>query len=288
MIFAVARQQRWEDMNEKILVIDDDSVLLTLLRLGLQREGFTVVTANSGKEGLRKAYEARPDVIILDIMMPDMSGWVACQRLRHMCDTPIIMLTAKADQVDVLKGLSLGADDYLTKPCSFDELKARIRTVLRRVSAGSLDSWRAVYDDGNLCIDFREGTVTRRGEEVHLTPIESRLLMYLVSQKGRIVPHKELLVSVWGPEYVEEAGYLSVYIRYLRQKVEDDPSNPHYVRTRWRMGYYFVDNGTFRPELKGVQDAAAGSPKSERPDPGLPVASASPLLRSSPKLEGLE
>jgi DNA-binding response OmpR family regulator len=240
-------------MNEKVLVIDDDSGLLTLLRLGLEREGFMVVTAENGKEGLRQAYEARPDVIILDIMMPDMDGWVVCQRLRNMCDTPIIMLTARTDQADVLKGLSLGADDYLTKPCSFDELKARIHTVLRRVGTPSDTDWRAVYDDGHLHVDLTDGTVTHNGESIHLTPTESRLLMCLVGQRGRIVPHKELLVSVWGPEYAEDVGYLSVYIRYLRRKIEDDPANPRYICTRWGMGYYFSGDGTFRPERNGVE-----------------------------------
>jgi DNA-binding response OmpR family regulator len=241
-------------MDKKVLVIDDDSGLLTLLRLGLEREGFTVVTAESGKEGLRRAYETRPDVIVLDVMMPEMDGWLTCQRLRSICDTPIIMLTARTGQADVLKGLSLGADDYLTKPCSFDELKARIRTVLRRATTGSRDEWRAIYDDGTLCIDLKDGTVARRGEEIRLTPIESRLLMYLVSQKGRIVPHRELLISVWGPEYAEEVSYLSVYIRYLRRKIEDDASNPHYIRTRWRMGYYFAGDGVFQPEMEDPQD----------------------------------
>ena len=244
-------------MNEKILVIDDDSGLLTLMRLGLERDGFEVITADNGKDGLRRAYEARPDVIILDVAMPEMDGWATCQRLRGICDTPIIMLSSKSAQPDILKGLSLGADDYLTKPCSFDELKARISTVLRRSRAGATDTWRATYDDGNLRIDLKDGQVTRQEEEIHLTPTESRLLMYLVSQKGRIVPHKELLTSVWGPEYAEEVGYLSVYIRYLRQKIEDDPSKPRYICTRWRMGYYFAGNGILRPELQDVQNRTA-------------------------------
>ncbi len=235
-------------MKEKVLVIDDDSGLLTLLRLGLEREGFSVSTANSGKDGLKKAYESRPDVIILDVMMPEMDGWLTCQRLRNMCDTPIIMLTARTDRADVLKGLSLGADDYLTKPCSFDELKARIRTVLRRSRTNSSNDWRDVYDDGSLCIDLRDGTVRRGGEAISLTPTESRLLLYLVSQKGRIVPHRELLTSVWGPEYAEEVGYLSVYVRYLRRKLEEDPANPQYIRTRWGMGYYFAGDGSVRAE----------------------------------------
>ncbi|MBN1179509.1 MAG: response regulator transcription factor [Anaerolineae bacterium] len=233
-------------MKQKILVIDDDTGLLTLLRLGLEREGFSVLTAESGKEGLRQAYDARPDLIILDIMMPGMDGWLTCQRLRYVCDTPIIMLTARTGKEDVLKGLSLGADDFLTKPCSFDELKARIRTTLRRAGSNTQEDWRAVYDDGDLYIDIVGEKVARRGTPIHLTPTESRLLMYLVSQRERIVPHEELLVSVWGPKYAEEVGYLSVYIRYLRRKIEDDPANPRYVRTRWGVGYYFAGDGAFQ------------------------------------------
>ncbi|MGD1994849.1 MAG: response regulator transcription factor [Anaerolineae bacterium] len=242
-------------MGGKILVIDDDEGLLTLMRLGLEREGFTVLTAENGREGLRLAYEMRPDVIILDIMMPDMDGWMTCQRLRYVCDTPIIMLTARTAQSDVLKGLSLGADDYLTKPCSFEELKARIRAALRRVDKAMPDSWRTVYDDGVLHIDLVNGTVTREGESIHLTPTEARLLVYLVSQRGRIVPHKELLISVWGPEYAEEVSYLSVYVRYLRRKIEEDPSEPYYIRTRWGMGYYFAGDTGFSPDPAEIEQA---------------------------------
>jgi DNA-binding response OmpR family regulator len=230
------------DMDPKILVIDDDSGLLALLRLGLQREGFVVTTARSGEEGLRKAYEVRPDAIVLDVMMAEMDGWTTCQRLRQVCDVPIIMLTARSSKTDAIKGLSLGADDYLTKPCSFDELKTRIQTLLRR-SGGSRRNGQAVYDDGYLRVDLRDGSVTRQGRMVELTPTESRLLMNLVSQKGRIVPHKELLTNVWGPEYDGEINYLSVYIRYLRQKIEDNPREPRYIRTRWKMGYYFAGQG---------------------------------------------
>ena len=245
-------------IEEKILVIDDDPGLLAVLRLGLEREGFEVITAKSGLEGVRRAYEVRPDVIVLDVMMPEMNGWETCQRLRHMCDTPIIILTAKSEQADVLKGLSLGADDYLNKPCSFDELKARIRTVIRRTKSNSQDDWRTKYDDGCLRIDLANGTVTRDGALLDLTPTESRLLMCLVSQRGRIVPHKELLTSVWGPEYAEETSYLSVYIRYLRRKIEDDPENPRYIRTRWRVGYYFADGGNALAELRDLQEEGKG------------------------------
>jgi DNA-binding response OmpR family regulator len=235
-------------MNEKVLVIDDDPELLSLLQVGLERDGFVVVTARNGKQGLRRAYETRPDVIVLDLAMPEMDGWIACQRLRSICDTPIIVLTAKTDQVDILKGLSLGADDYLTKPCRLADLRTHIRAVLDRANAGLSDNRRVVYEDDDLHIDLKDGKVMRRGEEIHLTPIETRLLMYLVAQSGRIVPHEELLINVWGQGYAEEANYLSVYIRYLRRKIEDDPSNPRYIRTRWRMGYCFEGDGEFRSD----------------------------------------
>ena len=182
-------------MNEKVLVIDDNTQLLTLLQLSLERDGFRVATAQSGEEGLKRAYEIHPDIIILDIMMAEMDGWTTCQRLRHVCDTPIIMLTAKSSGQDIIKGLSLGADDYLTKPCSLDELKARIQTVLRRSQKGPDDDRRTIYDDGNVHIDPIDGTITRQGKLIDLTPTESQLLMYLVSQKGRIVPTKKQPVS---------------------------------------------------------------------------------------------
>lgn len=252
-------------MNEKILVIDDDTEMLALLKLGLERSGFTVLTAESGKEGLRQAYDSRPDVIILDIMMPGMDGWVTCQRIRSMCDTPVIMLTAMTEQSNLLRGLSLGADDYLTKPCCFEELEARVRTVLRRARSSKDERWRTVYDDGTLSIDLQNGMVTRNGEEIHLTPIESRLLMYLVSQKDRIVPHHELLVSVWGPEYSQEKSYLSVYIRYLRRKIEADPSDPKYIRTRWRLGYYFAGDADFQPSTATTTDPATETEQSDPP-----------------------
>ena len=235
-------------MNKKILIIDDDPGLLSLLKLGLEREGFLVVTARNGKEGLRQAYDSRPDAIILDIMMPELDGWSTIQQLRHLCDTPIIILTARKNRKDVLKGLSLGADDYLTKPCSFDELKARLETIMRRAEPRSRASWRSVFESQDLKIDLTNGSVWKNGDQVHLAPTESRLLLYLVSQKDRIVPHRELLVSVWGPECADEVGYLSVYIRYLRRKLEDDPDNPQYIRTRWGVGYFFAGEGVFRTE----------------------------------------
>ena len=227
------------DVDETILLIDPDRALTTILKRALEQENFAVITANGGKEGIRKAYQSRPQAIILDIMADKMDGWTTCQRLREICDTPILILSAMSRTEDIVKGLSLGADDYLTKTCSFGELRARIRALLRRTSPDRR-SWDRVYDDGTLCVDLGRERVALRGEAVDLTPIESRLLMYLVSQRGRTVPHNELLVQVWGREYAKEKRYLSVYVRYLRQKLEDNPTNPRYIRTRWHVGYYFA------------------------------------------------
>ncbi len=227
-------------MKDVVLVIDDDPQLLMLLRLTLERGGFRVVTAENGEEGLRQAYEVHPDVIVLDVMMPKMDGWTVCQRLRDVCDVPILILSARAETESVLKGLSLGADDYLSKPCSLEELVFRIQAILRRARSRSEVAWREVYDDDVLYVDLVNGRVERQGVPIHLTPTEQRLLSYLIRQEGRVVPHRELLANVWGPEYIEEIGYLSVYIRYLRRKIEPDPSNPRYIRTRWGIGYYFA------------------------------------------------
>ena len=227
-------------MKQRILVIDDDSGLLTLLTLSLTRDGYEVFTAVNGKDGLRKAYEVHPDLVLLDLMMAEMDGWTTCQRLRQVTQVPIIILTALADSENVVKGLALGANDYMTKPCSFDILKARIRAALRNWAETPHDDPDLVFDDGNLRVDLVAHTVTRQGEPVHLTPTELRLLMCLVGHKGRIVSHEELLTNVWGPEYADEVKYLGVYVRYVRQKLEDDPSRPKYIVTRHKVGYSFV------------------------------------------------
>jgi two-component system response regulator VicR len=226
-------------MNPSILVIDDDPTQLALLRLELGREGYDMATAKSGREGLRKAYQVRPELIILDVLMPDMDGLVVLRRLRQVCDAPIMMLTALSSKADIVKGLSLGADGYVTKPYSFGELKARIHSLMRRGREPDT-SERHAYDDGYLRIDLQEAIVMREGERIELTPTESQLLMRLVSQKGKIIPRKVLLASVWGKEYTDATNSLSTYIRYLRRKLEDDPSRPRYIHTRRGLGYYFA------------------------------------------------
>jgi two-component system KDP operon response regulator KdpE len=227
-------------MDPKVLVVDDDIGLLTMLRLGLELQGFDVATAEGGREGLRRAYQMHPDVVVLDVTMSEMDGWTMCERLRQVSDVPVIMLSGRADKADIVKGLSLGADDYLTKPCSLDELTARINSRLRRSTMGATADKRAIFDDGRLHVNLHEGTVLKDGEFVALSPIEYRLLAHLVQERGRVVPRRDLLINVWGPEYGDELSYLSVYIRYLRRKIEDDPSDPHYIQTRWKLGYYFA------------------------------------------------
>jgi len=227
-------------MTKRILVIDDDFDALTLLQSALEREGFDVTVARNGREGLRQAYITRPHLVLLDIVMPEMDGWETCQRLRYICDVPIIILSVKADQTEIVKGLSLGADDYMTKPYSFDELKSRIHARLRRTSSKNQQNWKADYDDGYLSINLMEGAARLDGRIVELTPTETRLLSYLVSQRGRVLPRRELLTNIWGAQYEDKVSYLSVYIRHLRQKIEEDPSHPRYVCTRWGEGYYFA------------------------------------------------
>ena len=208
--------------------------------MGLERDGFVVHTSATGQEGIRKAYEHHPDVIILDVMMDGMDGWTTCQRLRQVCDTPILMLTALASGDDIIKGLSLGADDYLTKPCDFAELRARIRALLRRSGDAEIAETRRVYDDGVLHVDPWNGIVKLEGRDGE--PDAHRIsLVDVPGQPTRAdrVPQRAAGQRL-GPRVCQRVGYLSVYIRYLRRKIEQDPANPRYICTRWKVGYYFA------------------------------------------------
>lgn len=226
-----------------MLVIDDDKDLAFMLKSQLERKDYKVVTASDGREGLQKAYQVRPDLVLLDLMMPGMDGWEVCQRLRELSNVPIIMLTARSMKGDVVRGLEAGADDYLTKPFSAAELYARIQAVLRRSNRenGQGDSRSAFYTNGHLSIDFDRRIVTVRGERIDFTPTEFKLLSCLVRNEGRVLPHRYLLNEVWGPEYANDIDYVKLYIRYLRLKIEDDPSNPVYIQTEWGVGYRFSE-----------------------------------------------
>lgn len=226
-------------MGLTILVVDDDADLNQMIVDVLQHRGFHVLSTTSGSEALKIAYESRPSLILLDIIMPGMDGWQVCERLRDMSDTPIIFLTAKEEEQDIVHGFQLGADDYIRKPFSIQELEMRVRAVLRRASAGQKDNDR-IYDDGTLRVDMERQHVFRDGQMVSLTPTEYRLLTSLVLRSGHVIPHEELIAEVWGEHYTRATDSLSLYIRYLREKLEKNPSEPYYIRTKWGFGYWFT------------------------------------------------
>lgn len=226
-------------MSETLLIVDDEITFAQLLAVYFQSKGYTTLLANDGPAGLRLAAERRPDLIILDVMMPGMDGWEVCRRLREAFDMPVILLTAKGSQEDVIHGFSVGADDYVKKPFDLQELEMRVEAILRRRAAQVING-QLLYQDDILRIDLTRQQVLRRGHPMHLTPTEFRLLGYLVQNRDRVVPHKELITEVWGPAYVGDTRNLSLYIRYLREKLEDDPANPRYIRTDWGVGYRFT------------------------------------------------
>lgn len=230
-------------MKETILIIDDDADLAKIVQINLKREGYDTVVAYSGVEGLQKAYSCQPDLVILDIMMPGMDGWTTCRRLREISAVPIVMLTARGMEADIVRGLELGADDYIVKPFGSKELLARIHALLRRADTSTTKRPPVYSDaDGELTVDFVKRMVTVRGTKVDLTPTEFKLLSTFVQNEGRVLPHRFLLTQVWGPEYADEVNYLKLYVRYLRQKVEEDPSNPSYILTEWGVGYRFRES----------------------------------------------
>lgn len=225
-------------MGEKILIVDDDPISVELVEHGLNRAGYEIITASDGQEALRAFFSNQPDLVILDISMPKLSGYEVCQRIREMSNTPIIMLTALGREQDIVKGLDLGADDYLTKPFRVGELLARIRANLRRVHTES-EADATTYSDDYMSIDLDARRVTIRGEIIKLTPTEFKLLAILVKNKGRLLEFRQLLENVWGFEYIDDIDYLRVYIWYLRRKLEPDPQNPIYILNELNTGYRF-------------------------------------------------
>ncbi|MBE3565979.1 MAG: response regulator transcription factor [Thermogemmatispora sp.] len=223
-----------------ILCVDDDPHLLRLVSRNLELEGYAVLTASDGEQALAVFKEQQPDLILLDVMMPRLDGFSVCQRVREYSGVPIILLTARGQDQDKVRGLDLGADDYLTKPFSIEELLARVRAVLRRAQFSSgerVSGLRSVITVGDLTIDDTRHLVTRAGHEIALTPTEYRLLAYLAQHAGRVVTQDLLLERVWGAEYVGESHMLQVNINRLRRKLEDDPAHPRYIRTKVGVGY---------------------------------------------------
>jgi len=225
-------------MGKRILVIDDDPELVKLVEYSLIREGYEVYKAYDGQEGLRKAESLQPDLVILDIMMPGVDGWKVCRRLRENSDIPILMLTAKGKEEDIVRGLDSGADDYLTKPFGIKELQARVRAILRR-AAWRPPAGKPTYSDGYLTVNLDERRVLVDGKPVKLTPTEFRLLSELVENAGRVLTYRQLLERVWGWEYMDDVDYVRIYIWRLRRRIEREPSQPQYILTEYGVGYRF-------------------------------------------------
>lgn len=221
--------------SKKILLIEDDVGLAEFIQYQIQHEGYDVTIAHHGLDGLRLAHEWQPDLIILDIMMPEMDGWTVCQRLREMSNVPIIFTTALGAERDVVRGLEMGADDYLIKPFGPKELKARIQAVLRRHD--STKPTRAPYRNGPLYVDMERRDVSLGGCDIVLTPMEFKLLACLIANEDKVLTHSHLLSQVWGPAYQSERQYLKLYVWYLRQKLEEDPTHPKLILTERGVGY---------------------------------------------------
>ena len=225
--------------KEKILIVDDEARILRLVRSNLEPHGYKVLTAMDGESALTAAEMNDPDLIILDLMLPRLDGFEVCRRLREFSTVPIIILTAKGEEVDKVRGLELGADDYLTKPFGVPELIARIKAVLRRTHVPVTQKHEPIFNLGSFSVNFAQRRVAANGRDVKLSPTEYKLLYELVTNAGRVVLHQDLLARVWGREYRDETEYLRVYIRYLRQKIEEDPSQPKLILTEPGVGYRF-------------------------------------------------
>ena len=229
--------------NKLILIADDEPRMRHFVRMNLQLEGFRVMEASNGLEAVRKVREELPDLAVLDVEMPKLDGFEALAEIRRTSAVPVIMLTVRAGEDDLIRGLDLGADDYVTKPFSARELSSRINALLRRVELSTpadRTSSRIEIDD-RLTVDFDRREVLVEGEPVKLRPTEYRLLYHFVQNAGWTQTHEQLLSKVWGPEYVDDNQLLRLYVTYLRKKIEPDPSNPRYIFNERGVGYRFVD-----------------------------------------------
>jgi two-component system, OmpR family, KDP operon response regulator KdpE len=220
--------------ERRVLIVDDDSTLRETVTMVLDPQGYRTQTAATGKDGLHQAREYAPDLLLLDVNLPDMDGFDVVRELRRFSNVPVLMLTGRTGSTDIVSGLDSGADDYLTKPFKADELLARVRALLRRVP--SVDQPISVADD-QVEIDTKTRVVRVRGEQVDLTPTEYQLLLLLAQHPGEVLDHQTLLQRVWGDEYVSDTAYLKVYIWHLRRKLEQNPHDPKIVMTEWGVGY---------------------------------------------------
>ncbi|WP_094549551.1 response regulator YycF [Petroclostridium xylanilyticum] len=228
-------------MSRKILVVDDEKPIVDILKFNLKKEGYNVIEAYDGDEAIKKALNENPDLILLDVMLPKTDGFAVCKKLREKISTPILMLTAREEEVDKVLGLELGADDYITKPFSVRELMARVKANLRRshIEAASNKPGSRSIEVGKLQIDIERYEVQKEGKILELTLREFELLKFLATQPMKIFSRENLLERVWGYEYYGDVRTVDVTVRRLREKVEDDPGNPQYIVTKRGVGYYF-------------------------------------------------
>jgi two-component system KDP operon response regulator KdpE len=230
-------------MSAKILIIEDEERLAGYMQLWLEQVGYSCHWCRTGAAGLKEAIDWQPDLIILDLALPEMDGWEVCRRLRSTGQVPIIMVTARGEEMDRVRGLKMGADDYIVKPFSLPELLARVEAVLRRARSSPRDRVPLLFHKDALDVDLEEHKVWVNAHEVKLTPTEFRLLAYLVQNQGRLLTHRQILQAVWGPEYGDDLDSLRMYVHALRQKIEipsePDGKRPHYITTEYGIGYRF-------------------------------------------------
>lgn len=228
-------------MYEKILVVDDEVSIVDILKYNLEREGFRAITAHDGYEALEVFDRESPDLVILDVMMPHLDGFQVCQKIREVSNVPVIMLTARAEEMDTVIGLEMGADDYVTKPFSMKALMARVRTNLRRYTALTQqgENVAACYEAGDLVLEAERFAVRKRGQLIDLTQRETDLLKFFMNSRGQVFGRAALLENVWGYEALGDERTVDVTIRRLREKIEDEPGNPVYILTKRGVGYYF-------------------------------------------------
>ncbi len=228
-------------VNKTILIVDDEPRMVRFVKMNLDLEGYLTLEANNGTQALEKVRNHQPDLVLLDVEMPGMDGFETLRRIREVSETAVIMLTVRSDEDDRIKGLDLGADDYITKPFSPRELSSRIRAVLRRFEPQGRPEDQIITIDDRLQVDQQRRQAIVDGERISLRPTEYRLLYHLVQNAGWVVPHETLLTKAWGHEYINDNHLLRLYITYLRQKIEPDPAEPRYIFTERGSGYRFVD-----------------------------------------------
>ncbi len=233
-------------MAKKILVVDDEPAQVRLADQVLTHQGYEVLKAGNGQEALRIVFEQKPDLVLLDVVMPVIDGWQTCSRIREVSDVPIIMLTGQRNgEDDIVRGLAYGADEYLSKPVGNRELVARVKAALRRAEQPSYPGKKkkTLFNDGYLTVDVSGRRVTVNGDRVKLTPREFSLMALLLANAGQVLSHQQVLESVWGWEYIDDVDYVRIYVSHLRQKIEPDLSQPRYILTEPGIGYYFRKPG---------------------------------------------